>query len=63
MQSESDQHRASRFGSAAFSGLVMALVAVVLLKAMFGLTVVPALVVACLAFILTGAITLWRSTR
>lgn len=63
MDSYSDQHRGSRFGSAAFAGLVMALVAVVILKTLLGLTFVPSLVIACLAFFLTGTIALRRSTR
>lgn len=61
MQSDSDQQRGSRFGTAALTGLVMALVAVVLLKIMLGLTFAAALVVACLVFILSGAIVLRRS--
>lgn len=63
MDSCPDQQRASRFGSAAFAGLVVALFAVVLLKILLGLTFVPSLVVACLAFFLTGAIALRRSVR
>lgn len=41
----------------------MALVAVVLLKSVLGLSVVASLVIACLGFILTGAIVLRRSVQ
>lgn len=63
MDSCPDHRRASRFGSAAFAGLVVALIAVVLLKTLLGLAFVPSLVVACLVFLLTGAISLRRSVR
>ncbi len=63
MNSRPDQHRASRFGSAAFAGLVAALVAVVFLKILLGLTLVPALIVACLAFFVTGSIALRQSVK
>lgn len=63
VQPHPDQRRGSRFGSAAFAGLIAALVAVVLLKTMLGLTFGPALVVACAAFILTGMIVLRRSVH
>ncbi len=63
MKSYPDQHRASRFGSAAFAGLVVALLAVVIFKTLLGLAFVPSLVVACLAFVLTGSIALRQSVR
>lgn len=62
MESRLDRQRSSQWRSAALTGLISALIAVVLFKMAIGLTFAAALVVAVLTFILSGALVL-RQTR
>jgi len=62
VQPHSDEQRGSRWATASLTGLVSALIAVVLFKMAIGLTFGAALVVAVLTFVLAGALVL-RQTR
>ncbi len=62
MQSHPDGQRGTQWASASLTGLISALIAVVLIKTAIGLTLAAAFVVAVLVFILSGALVL-RQTR